>query len=347
MHNKIKINLNHFVYFILVIMIAWIVLPIIYIFFRGWPTPTEEHFPKNLSGLKQVWTLANVYTRYDNFSPMMAASDGYVFINGGLAHNAGEKIIGIDGLNGKELWQKSDQWFATALFAAPDGIYVGYSGVPHVNKYKLTTGNVIWSQYLSGRGLGSLYLIEDEVQVSTNPFIFTVLDKMDGKVLRTRRGDDVYISTSTDTIIHGIQSVNPTTGDVIWQQFDLDDYLRLNPIFLNDRILVRTGEGYGGSVYALDRKNGAILWKSNENIISSIAYSPHNKQVYALTKDGYLLGIDTVSGKQKVLANFSDAPLEHLGNDVVFGYDVVFDDKTQMLYVLLGDSRQLFAFQLE
>jgi outer membrane protein assembly factor BamB len=279
---------------------------------------------------------------------MMVSNSGYVFVNGGLTRFAGEKVNCLVSSNGAVLWQKSDQRSATALYAAADGVYVGYSGVPHVNKYELTAGNVIWSQFLSGRGLGSIYLIEDEIQVSTDPFIFTVLDKMDGKVLRTRRGDDIYISTSIDTIMHGIQSVNSATGDVIWQQFDLDDYLRLNPIFMKDKILLRTGEGYGGSVYALDRATGMILWKTTEeNIIGSIALSINNGQVYALTRDGYLISIDTEVGNQKIMAEFSNIPFILNGEKQVGGYEVAFDDSTQMLYVLLGDSRQLFAFQVE
>jgi outer membrane protein assembly factor BamB len=277
---------------------------------------------------------------------MMVASEGKIIINGGLANYAGEKIIGLDGLTGKELWQRDDQYTATALFAAPDGVYVGYSGVPHVNKYELSSGEAFWSQPLSGRGLPYLFIVDNEVHVSTDPFIFTKLDKENGKVLQTREGDDIYISTPDETFMPQIQAINTSTGDVIWQRFDLDDYLRLAPIFLNDRILVRTGEE-SGSIYVLDRTTGETLWKSNDNIISSIAYSPRNGHLYALTQDGQLLGIDKDNGNQIILVEFSNIPFTLSGKDQGGGYEIAFDGSTQNLYVLLGDSRQLFAFKVK
>jgi len=35
------------------------------------------------------------------------------------------------------------------------------------------------------------------------------------------------------------------------------------------------------------------------------------------------------------------------GEKRVGGYEIAFDDSTQMIYILLGDSRQLFAFKVK
>jgi hypothetical protein len=70
--------------------------------------------------------------------------------------------------------------------------------------------------------------------------------------------------------------------------------------------------------------------------------------VYVISRDGQLLSIDNVGGKQTILAKFSSTPFI-LNGDVPYigGYEIAFDDSTQMLYVLLGDSRQLFAFKMK
>lgn len=304
-----------------------------------WPLPSRTHTPENLSGMDVLWLRSNVYAEQNNLTPMMVASKGKVLIIDGL------RIVGLDGLNGEELWHRHDQFSATALTAAPDAFYVGYSGVPHVMKFK-PSGDIIWSQYLNGRGLGPLYIVGNEVQVSTAPFIFTVLDKENGQMKYQKEGDDIYITTPDETFMPQIQAIETGTEKVIWQRFDLDRELFLPPIFLEDRILVRTGKTLG-SIYTLDRFTGETLWKTDDNIISSIAYSPLTKKVYALTREGQLLAIDIFSGKQSIITEFSNTPFVLNGEENVGGYEIAFDDSTQNLYVLLGDSRQLFAFKVK
>ena len=193
-----------------------------------------------------------------------------------------------------------------------------------------------------------MFIVNDEVQVSTNPFIFTILSKNDGKIIETKkgRGQDIYISTQRDTILPEIQAIDTSTGEILWQQFDLHRELRMAPIFLEDRIIVRTGLTMG-VVYAIDRATGEILWETEDNIVSSISYSPMKEKVYALTRDGQLLELDIKDGSQKVSVEFSSTPFVLNGEKRVGGYEIAFDDSTQMIYILLGDSRQLFAFKVK
>jgi outer membrane protein assembly factor BamB len=315
----------------------------------GWPIPSKTHSPQSMLGLSEIWSLTSVYARQDSFTPMMVANQGKVLVLGGLANNAAENIVCLDGMNGDLRWQKGD-WSSTAsaLFAALDGLYVGYSGLPQVKKYNYATGEILWSQSLKGRGLGYIYVLVGEVQVSTDPFLHSVLNEATGKIINSvqylQGAQDIFISTPVDTIIRPLRVIKTSTGELIWQQ-NLDRELTLAPIFLDDMILIRTNRTKG-SIYALDRASGAVLWQTDGNIVSSIAYSTSNAKVYALTRDGQLLSIDRDSGKQVIIAEFSSAPFIVNGEQVVGGYEIAFDDSTQMLYVLLGDSRQLFAFQV-
>jgi DNA-binding beta-propeller fold protein YncE len=101
-----------------------------------------------------------------------------------------------------------------------------------------------------------------------------------------------------------------------------------------------------GSLYAIDSASGAVLWKTDGNIISNIAYSSAKSMVYALSRNGQLLAIDQNSGQQLVLAEFSSVPFILNGEQIAGGYELAFDDSTQVLYVLLGDSRQIFTFHI-
>jgi outer membrane protein assembly factor BamB len=308
--------------------------------------PYNKHSPEKLFGLTEIWNLAGVYMGPDSFNPMMVAGEGKVIFSGDMAAIV-SKIYCLDGQNGHVLWEKSYPWPATAIFAASDVIYVGNGGVPQVTKYDLSTGNVLWSQVLDGRGLTNLYIIGDEVQISTDPFIHTILDKVTGKILQSTQdwigGKDIYLITPEVTFIRSIKAIKTSTGELIWSHYDLDNELTLAPIFLDNMILLRTNRTMG-SIYSLDRTSGAILWKSEENIVSSIAYSSNNSKIYALTIKGQLLSIDRDNGKYIVLAEFSSTPFIVSGEGQVGGYEVAFDDGNQMLYIYLGDSRQLFAF---
>jgi len=100
-----------------------------------------------------------------------------------------------------------------------------------------------------------------------------------------------------------------------------------------------------GSVYAMQRSTGKILWKTDNNVISNIVISPAKKLAYVLTRDGKLLGIDIDNGASTTLIEFSNVPFVLNGEDIVGGYELAYDQTTKSLFILLGDSRQLFAFK--
>jgi len=62
-------------------------------------------------------------------------------------------------------------------------------------------------------------------------------------------------------------------------------------VILENSILVRTG-WTGGRVYNINRKTGDIFWKTKDDIISNIAYSPQAiyllRQRWTNYKDGII-----------------------------------------------------------
>ncbi len=115
-------------------------------------------------------------------------------------------------------------------------------------------------------------------------------------------------------------------------------------MFTDDFIYLRTGR-VDGSVYALNRLSGRTLWKTDNVIVSNIAISSIDHILYVLTRNGELWGVNTDTGESNTLIEFSNVPFKLYGESVTGGYELAYDDSLGNLYVLLGDSRQLFAFK--
>jgi outer membrane protein assembly factor BamB len=225
------------------------------------------------------------------------------------------------------------------------GVFHGYSGIPGIAKYSLD-GDFLWEQTLNGTGVVYIYEIDGQVQVLTIPEKLSIFDTNTGELINKVKGEKIFITTPTEQFINlfGLTLLSPTTGKTIWET-DLDGYFELAPIFSKNLIFVRTGQVIG-SVYAIDRVSGKILWKTDDNIISNIAYTPSHEVVYVLSDKGDLIRIDS-AGTTTTLLRFSKTPFFLNGDAQIGGYEVAYDEKTNSLFIALGDSRQLFAFHVQ
>jgi outer membrane protein assembly factor BamB len=318
------------------------------------PTPAVHHTPLKTSGLSGIWSLPNIYAEQAYYMPKMVANAGRVTLFGSMSNDEEDRLICLDGSSGKVAWERGDpdhkeRGYLSAISATPSNLYVGYGGVPSVKKLDLSTGDVLWSQPLPGRGLLYIFVIGDEVQIVTTLEWFTRLNADNGKVIEKVNGRGILFSTSqitiSPTLMNELQAEDTTTGKLIWR-ISLDRELRMAPLFTEDAIYLRSGETMG-SVYAVQRSTGKVLWKTDDIVISNIAVSPAKKLAYVLTREGKLLGIDIDTGMSTTLIEFSNGPFTLNGEDIVGGYELAYDQTTRSLFILLGDSRQLFAFKEE
>lgn len=323
-------------------------------YFEPWTTPASYHLPSKISSLSEIWSLSNIYTEQDDFNPMMVASTGKVLFVGSMSNDEGTRLLCLDGVSGKVSWERVDPRYEErgrlrVISATHGELYAGYSGVPSVKKLDLSTGDVLWSIPLSGRGFVYLFVIGNEVHISTTPEWYSKINAERGELIEKVHGREIYISTSNITIapilMNELQAEDAATGKLIWR-VGLDLELRMAPLFMEDVIYLRSGRTMG-SIYAVQRSTGKILWKTDDIVISNITISPAKKLAYALTRDGNLLGIDIDSGVTTTLIEFSNGPFVLNGKDIVGGYELAYDQTTRSLFILLGDSRQLFAFREE
>ena len=235
----------------------------------------------------------------------------------------------------------------SALEVTPDGIFVIYSSSAGVKKYERSTGNVEWSKVLRGSGCYFFYVVGDELQVSTNPTNLFVLDFYGNLIRKVNAGTTTFISTRDETFIRlaGLISTRTDTGEIKWEFREMDDLAYVMPLFTEDKIFVRTGLQLG-SVYALDRKSGDLLWETS-GIISNVVYSAPQHSIYALREDGNLVAFDEETGNEQVIASFTSVPFNLIGDEGGGSYQVAYDEKEHILVVYTGDSNQLFAFQEE
>lgn len=300
--------------------------------------------------LEQLWSRSNVFTRNENIGTLVAAINEIVFILGSIEPTEEESVLALSALDGTPLWH-STPGIRTALYATSSALYVGYGGSGLITAYDLHTGQILWSEHASGaRDASYLYVFDQIIHLNSSNHLFHLMKADTGEIIQTLKyvdGHDIFISTDEITFIQqpteaSLQAIETQSGKLIWEANVQQEYIR-PPVFTEEIIFIRTGRGLG-SVYAINRQTGNILWHTERNVVSNVAAT--KSTVFLLTLDGKLLGFDQ-QGKLITSVRFNPGPFILNGPDAqVGGYYVAIDRDAQMLFVFLGDSNQLFAFRL-
>jgi outer membrane protein assembly factor BamB len=309
-------------------------------------SPEINHEIKGISEKTVLlWSRDNIYPVWSTFDTTIDASNQKVCFLGGLESTTDSNLICLNSLNGDVLWQTTSGNH-TAIAVELDAVFVTYRNIVGVRRYN-SVGQVDWEKHLSGTSSNYLYIVDNQVQVLTIPEKFWILD-FNGIEIKNISGDKIFMSTPNDTFIvsSGVQIRETDSRKIIWDYYQFDDVLEMAPVITSKYVLVRTGQSLG-SIFALNRTNGKLIWKTDNNIISNITYSPSRRVIYALTREGNLLAINENDGSTDVIVEFSSVPFIQNGETSVDvgSYQLAFDTVENILFVSLGDSRQLFAFE--
>lgn len=305
--------------------------------------PSVVHTVSVSKEIELLQTLDSVYAIQNDFQPSIAGSSGLLCILGDITYPPQQKVNCLDSVTGNLNWQR-DIGTASGIIMAPDEIYITYGGRPGVQRYDFA-GNLSWSRSLVGTNVVYAYLSKSHIQLFMHPERFLVLDKRTGEIVEEQKGEEIIFGTDTNSYVRsfGIESRSKDLSQLYWHM-KLPSDIRLAPIFTEDSILLRTGRTKG-AVIRVDQKTGKILWKTDDYIISNIAYSSDLNTLFALTNEDELVAIQYTTGQQSVLANFSpdfpgeDEPWEQ--------FEIAFDEESKVLSVLLGDSKQLFILHVK
>jgi outer membrane protein assembly factor BamB len=218
--------------------------------------------------------------------------------------------------------------------------------------YNTEDGKLLWVSPLRNAGqLISMTFYKDKIFAYSGNGTFFTMDSH-GKMLESK-GPYAYPSPIIveDDVTYGytttLVAMNTKTGEILWKapKFDLSAYSGL--LFDDEIMYLREGSSVvPGNIYAIDKKTGKTLWTNNEKTISNLCSWGSN--IYFLTWDGYLIGVDKKSGQEISRVEFSKSPFNlPSGTRTVGGYYVAADSQNNIIFVSLGDSHQLFALQLK
>jgi hypothetical protein len=207
---------------------------------------------------------------------------------------------------------------------------------PGVIAFDSQSGNRLWrvdSKGFSISSMGSVVFVGSAAEVialdgSTGQrlwrtFVFTNVRQFelkDNLLYATGTSRDYILDPETGKIIHGLEVPSP---------------IGLEPLsgieyYQND----------AGDVISFSHENGQEVWRKNAQVISNLAVTP--TYLYALSLEGDLLRLEALTGQSERIVQFSPAPFRWDDN-----YYVEVDQEAGLLFVYLGDSRQLFAFKIK
>lgn len=286
-----------------------------------------------------VWSLSDIYTPPFSSGSQVVAASKNVYVRG---HFGGENflyVIAFDGVSGKTIWN-SDAIDVTTIDADLSGVYIG-TRLGNLLKRDLHTGNLVWNSNIASIG-SVLYLNAQDGQLYTTskPDIFELLDAETGERIfidQTPALWRIYWMEKGLTFGGSLKTVETLTGETVWQQSVGNvDY---RPVIDEEDLYIRTGMG---NILSIKAFTGNITWEAEGNYMSDVAVG--DGKLFAVDENGSLVQLDLQNGENEVLAVFEPSPLER--NAHSGGYYVAYDSEVNMLYVTLGDSRQLFAFEI-
>lgn len=238
-----------------------------------------------------------------------------------------------------EVWVQSEIYIDEGMISTLDHklIVLGSehaSQSPGVIAFDGQSGNRLWridSKGFTIASMGSVVFVGGSMEV-------LALDSSTGQRLwRTFMWTNVIRIEIRDNLLYALGTsrdyiLDPETGKIIGK-LDENSPIRQEPLsgteyYLNER-----------DVISISPENRQEIWRNEANAISDLAVTP--TYLYALSLEGNLLRFDALTGQSKHIVQFSPAPFKF--DDY---YTVEVDQDAGLIFVYLGDSAQIFAFNI-
>ncbi len=285
-----------------------------------WPPTLAEH----QSSKSALWIRKNIYIN-PNKQTQMVTIDGKLMLVGSDTSNNPSRLVALDELTGTNVWQYGNTNVNT-LAVFPWLVYVGEVG--RVIALNPDTGETKWSTHLPfTRSVTKLLTLDNILYVDTVSKNHFLLKAKTGEI---------------------IQSISYATDDVpIWSDHQMNLEIVGDVMYFQNQLGLPNGEI---EIIAIDKLSGTKYWSEIVPVDSRI--EANSLGVFVLTLDGRLLRLNPITGAKEELIQFTPAPLQRYyyperGGTREYGYHVAVDSENQLVFVYLGDSAQLFAFELE
>jgi outer membrane protein assembly factor BamB len=274
---------------------------------------------------KPLWVRSDVYVETSWEAIRVVASKGKVFIYGSLDINKSSSIIALDGPSGDLVWQTTPIPPST-LFANQGGLYVGEAGGgSRTVSFDADNGKIIWSRnFPNSSGVECLFVFNDKLHEFLGTGKHVILNPINGTKVS---------SLTTD--------VPPFYSSTVCGQ------IYQPPVYMGDTIYFRNGRGLElGQVCNVDIYSGDVRWKTDIDIVSNVIST--NTLLFFLEENGDLSVVNRDTGQvipDKAISFDKKPFILYNARREVGGYFLASDPQSNILFVYLGDSRQLFAFQ--
>lgn len=302
----------------------------------------------SINGLDLEWKLEKIYTPgFRPLNPNMIVKRGKIFFQGMVDKGDLTQITILDASNGGFLANTKPTSYDTQFATDGVSLYIGVGNKGNVYRYDYETKKVVWSNNL-GNVIGPccFNILNGELQMSWQKNHFYQTSLRDGSIQFEFPESRVF-HYENGVFIQGVGDVllaKNMEGIRIWRQ-NFGIPIQQQPVFYNGKIFLNANSSPEGIVYVLDQTTGKILWNTEYLVIGNIALSAD--RVYFLRYDGVLLGVNQNSGQIEIQAQLSsEGEFYNYGRYTKFNTDfqVTFDQETNTLFLLTGDSGQLFAF---
>lgn len=316
-----------------------------------WGDPPAAHSIESATKyFNEFWMREDIYTRADR-EPRIGASNGMLIILGSSNHRDREGVIGVEADTGTIEWRKgTGLGFRAVLVVDSNAFFVGTTSGGEIIRHDLNDGSATWRTHLPGAGsVWQLSIANSGLQSYSQPGIFHDVDKVTGQANYSFEAEETVYRVSDDVMLmrgldlSKLSSVDRSSGETNWASA-LGGAIYRTPVLVDQMAYVLSDSPIA-ELNAVDLDTGEILWKTDRVVVSNVAID--DEAAYVLTTSAELLAPNRMSGAQIGKVQFSaeqfilNGPLDRVG-----GHYLAADPSSNLVFALLGDSAQLFAFQV-
>ena len=287
-----------------------------------WDPAKTTHTISASSHLSPLWQ-RSIYTATDISGNPCTAINGLLFLIGSESAQGNLHILAIDE-DGKTKWSQEGD-FSLTLTHSSTQLFIGNGRT--ITSLAPENGDINWSTDIPATGsVIELFYFDNQLFVSASSDPYFVISPNDGK------------------IIAKYSSVVGFRGDYPHLPFFAN--VNFQPIILGNEAIFQLGDG----LYTFERNSITTndpVWEIEQDSISNSTLI--GDQLFYVAKDDKLKAINASTGEllyETTIApsidffNYEKKDVQHVG------YYVCSDMENRVLYVILGDSRQLFAFSV-
>jgi outer membrane protein assembly factor BamB len=299
-----------------------------------YPASPTIHRPLPSQYARFMWSV------YDPDATLLAAPDR-ILANGPLGLTAYDTMSSNTAWQAPEISRPSAVRDTTLYRPVPGGLQA----------YDTKNGKLLWQTQPPYRSnVAGLYVNSNNIFLSEQNDRLLVLDRSGNFIAALDTSSAIEPLSVESGILYysdseGLHARDVKTEELRWTAAIPD----IRASVITDQDIYVLAEPFAGwhAIYAVAKRNGTILWKWDRQaqVISNLCLLGSN--LFFLTRDGYLVLLNTRTGNQATRIEFTNVPFVlDRAQPPVTGYQVAADPLNGALAIAFGDTYQIVALKL-